>query len=72
MECIVQAPSGEYAWSDAFALRVGPPYGVMVTAFKGLEQPGKHRVRWYATEHRGRLHEVARMTWVPSEPIGKP
>jgi hypothetical protein len=61
MEVYVKRPSGEIDRTDMFTPRPGKPYGVIAAGVRSLGEPGEYRVRWYATEHRGRrTHEVAR------------
>jgi hypothetical protein len=62
MECVVRWPSGEFVRTSEFVSRPGAPYGVIARVLPALTDPGVYRVRWYATEHKRRLHEVARMS----------
>lgn len=62
VECIVKRPSGEFDRTDALPPFPGRwPHGLIATGIRGLGQAGNYEARWYATEHRARLHEVARM-----------
>ena len=60
MECVIKRPSGAFSTTDEFVPRPGEPYGVIATAILALDETGTYKVRWYATEHERRLHEVAR------------
>lgn len=61
VECVVERPSGGFDHTDALPPFPGRPHGLIATGIRGLGQEGNYEVRWYATEHRARLHEVARM-----------
>lgn len=62
-EVIIQRPSGDFDRTDIFTPRPGKPYGVIATGIRSLNEPGNYRIRWYATEHRGkRTHEIGRTT----------
>jgi len=64
-EVIVQRPSGDFDRTDMFTPRPGKPYGVIATGIRSLNEPGTYRIRWYATEHRGkRTHEIGRATHI--------
>ncbi len=64
-EVIVQRPSGDFDRTDMFTPRPGKPYGVIATGIRSLAEPGTYRIRWYATEHRGkRTHEIGRATHI--------
>lgn len=63
MECIMRRPEGEFERTDMFAPRPGRPIGLLVTGLRvgpDGNAMGGCEVRWYATEHRAHLHEVAR------------
>jgi hypothetical protein len=64
MECVMRRPSGAFDATGEVTPRPGDPYGVIATAIRGFDEGGTYRVRWYATEHKRRLHEVARMKTV--------
>lgn len=61
VECIVKRPSGEFDRTDALPPFPGKRHGLIATGIRGSSEAGTYEVRWYATEHRARLHEVARM-----------
>jgi hypothetical protein len=66
-EVIVRRPSGDFDRTDMFSPRPGKPYGVIATGIRSLNEPGIYRIRWYATEHRGkRTHEIGRATYTES------
>jgi hypothetical protein len=59
MECVVRRPCGELIVTDDLLPRTNP-YGVIAHLDVPLEA-GTYQARWYATEHRRRIHEVARV-----------
>jgi hypothetical protein len=64
-EVIIQRPSGDFDRTDMFTPRPGKPYGVIATGIRSLNESGTYRIRWYATEHRGkRTHEIGRATYI--------
>jgi hypothetical protein len=58
-ECVVRRPSGAFVTIDEFIPR-HHPFGVIVHLDPPLEV-GTYEARFYATEHRRRIHEVARI-----------
>ncbi len=61
VSCGVRTPSVEVAEArPRYQTRVNPS-GV-VAQFEIALEPGKYRVRWYASKHRGDLREVTRAT----------
>jgi hypothetical protein len=59
IEVVARWPSGTFYRSAAS--RPAPhPYAVVHQAISDFTEPGTYLVRWYATEHKARLHEVAR------------
>jgi hypothetical protein len=68
VECVLRWPSGDFATTSEFVSRRSQPYGLIARVRPTLTEPGTYRVRWYATEHKRRLHEVARLTTVVAEP----
>jgi hypothetical protein len=71
MECTIKRPSGAFDTTDEFVPRQGEPYGVIATAILGLNEASAYQVRWYATEHQRRLHEVARLRFA-AQRAGQP
>ncbi len=64
-EVIVQRPSGDFDRTDMFTPRPGKPYGIIATGIQSINEPGTYRIRWYATEHRGKqTHEISRTTYI--------
>lgn len=64
-ECIIRRPSGAFEVTDELHPR-HQPYGAIAHIAEPLEV-GTYEARFYATEHKRRIHEVARVkrTFVP-------
>lgn len=58
-ECVIKRPSGALEVTDDLQPRHNP-YGVIAHIDLPLEA-GTYETRWYATEHKRRIHEVARL-----------
>lgn len=58
-ECVIQRPDGTFRWTNELTRRAYP-YGA-VARIDGPQEAGTYKVRWYATEHKRRIHEVARI-----------
>ena len=58
-ECVIKRPSGALEVTDDLQPRHNP-YGVIAHIDLPLEA-GTYEIRWYATEHKRRIHEVARL-----------
>jgi hypothetical protein len=63
IECVLRYPSGDFETAGALTPRHNPN-GVIAAGHRALNEPGEHEVRWYATEQRPKLHEVARVRFV--------
>jgi hypothetical protein len=59
VECVIQKPSGAFQVTDELRPR-HHPYGA-VAYIDGPLEAGSYKVRFYATEHKRRVHEVARI-----------
>jgi hypothetical protein len=58
-ECVIKRPSGLFQVTDELRSRHSP-YGVLAHIDAPLEE-GTYEARWYATEHKRHIHEVARI-----------
>jgi hypothetical protein len=58
-ECVIKRPSGAFEATDELHPRESP-HGVIAHIELPLEA-GTYEARWYATEHKRRVHEVARI-----------
>jgi hypothetical protein len=61
VDCVLRRPSGQCEWSDQMQRRWGVPEGVIAVGVDSVDEPGCYELRWYATEHKRRIHEVARL-----------
>jgi hypothetical protein len=64
VDCVLRRPSGECEWVDNFTRRGSSVDGVVATSVHPISEPGAYELRWYATEHRGWIHEVASLKFV--------
>ena len=59
VECVVRRPSGTFLVTDELRLRHSP--NGAIAYIDGPLEAGTYEVRFYATEHKRRVHEVARI-----------
>ena len=58
-ECVIKRPSGVFQATDELRPREYP-YGT-IAHIDDPQEAGTYEARWYATEHKRRIHEVARV-----------
>jgi hypothetical protein len=58
-ECVIKRPSGAFEATAEYVVQP-EPYGLLVR-ISNPQEAGTYEVRWYATEHKRRVHEVARI-----------
>jgi hypothetical protein len=56
----MRLPSGRFDRTEPTAAAPWP-HADVATAISGFVEPGTYEIRWYATEHRRRMHEIARV-----------
>jgi hypothetical protein len=64
VDCVLRRPSGKCEWADTFTRRGSSVDGVVATSVKPISEPGAYELRWYATEHRRWIHEIANLKFV--------
>jgi hypothetical protein len=58
-ECVIKRPSGAFEATAEYEVQP-EPYGLLVH-ISNPQEAGTYEVRWYATEHKRHIHEVARI-----------
>jgi hypothetical protein len=62
VDCVLKLPSGKYEWSDRLEDGHEGMYGaVSAPDVEPVKEPGVYEMRWYATEHKRLIHEIARL-----------
>lgn len=64
VDCVLRRPSGKCEWTDDLTRRGSSVDGVVATSVQPISEPGAYELRWYATEHRHWIHEVANLKFV--------